>query len=59
MKLVNKMKNMFNKFLILSLLLSVNHLVADTFIINYEEVDIKKSYTRYCSVFKKNSYFRS
>ena len=42
MKLVNKMKNMFNKFLILSLLLSVNHLVADTFIINYEEVDIKK-----------------
>ena len=36
------MKNIFNKFLILSLVLNINHLVADTFIINYEEVDIKK-----------------
>jgi general secretion pathway protein D len=36
------MKNIFNKFLILSLVFNINHLVADTFIINYEEVDIKK-----------------
>ena len=36
------MKNIFNKLLILSLVFNINHLVADTFIINYEEVDIKK-----------------
>ena len=36
------MKNIFNKLLMLSFVFNINHLVADTFIINYEEVDIKK-----------------
>jgi hypothetical protein len=50
------MKNIFNKFLILSLVFNINHLVADTFIINYEEVDIKKLHKILLSFQKKQLF---
>ena len=53
------MRSLLKFKLICVLLISFGNINAqDSFILNYEDVDIKKSYTRYSSIFKKNNYLR-
>ncbi len=42
--------------LITLFIVAQNSYSQDSYILNYEDVDIRKSNSRYCTIFKKNYY---